>query len=110
MNYRIFDDSQVSYTKNIRSDLSVYRDKVLEEMKVGPITYSTESLQYTFSPQWLQWFKLNFTYNQTIRNKPLNSVLNAANINLNQNKSVNFAISPTEFIESFTLLPPRGQE
>lgn len=102
MNYRIFDDSQVSYTKNIRSDLSAYRDKVLEEMKVGPITYSTESLQYTFSPQWLQWFKPNFIYNSNYTwNKPLNSVLNAANINLNQNKSVNFAISPTEFIESF---------
>ena len=82
--------------------ISQYRDKVLEEMKVGPITYSTESLQYTFSPQWLQWFKPNFTYNSNYTwNKPLNSVLNAANINLNQNKSVNFAISPTEFIESF---------
>ncbi|MFL2511122.1 MAG: cell surface protein SprA [Candidatus Neomarinimicrobiota bacterium] len=102
VNYKVFDNSQLSYNKNIRSDMSDYRDKVLSELKVGNLTSSTENFAYTFNPQWIEWFKPTFTYNSNYSwNKPLNSVVDAATINLSRNTGVNFSLSPTEVIEIF---------
>jgi hypothetical protein len=102
INYKIFDNSQLSYNKNIRSDISDYRDELLENLKSGLITNSTESLTYSLSPQWLKWFKPNFTFNSNYSwNQPLNSTIDAANINLSRNTTLNFAISPTDVFESF---------
>ena len=63
VNYKVFDNTQLNYTKNIKSDMSDYRDEVLNQLKVGALTNINETLNYTFSPQWLSWFKPNFTYN-----------------------------------------------
>ncbi|MEL1226530.1 MAG: hypothetical protein VW963_07265, partial [Candidatus Neomarinimicrobiota bacterium] len=102
VNYKVFDNTQLNYSKNIRSDMSDYRDEVLKNLKIGLLTNQTESLNYTFSPQWISWFKPNFTYNTNFTwNKPLNSVIDAANLNLVKNTGVNFSISPTQVIESF---------
>jgi len=117
VNYKIFDNSQLVYNKNIRSDMSDYRDEVLSELKIGSLTNSTENFTYTFNPQWIEWFRPNFSYNTNYSwNKPLNSVIDGANLNLVRNTGVNFSISPTEIIEAFytpvskresSKLPPR---
>ena len=102
LNYKVFDNSQISYNKNIRSDMSEFRDEVLSELKVGKLTNSNETLNYAFNPQWIEWFKPNFTYNSNyIWNKPLNSVIDAPNVKLSKNIGMNFSISPTEIIEIF---------
>jgi len=102
VNYKIFDNSQLVYNKNIRSDMSDYRDEVLSELKIGSLTNSTENFTYTFNPQWIEWFRPNFSYNTNYSwNKPLNSVIDGANLNLVRNAGVNFSISPTEIIEVF---------
>ena len=102
VNYKIFDNTQLVYNKNIRSDMSDYRDEVLSELKIGSITNATENFTYTFSPQWIEWFKPNFSYNTNYSwNKPLNSVIDGANLNLVRNTGVNFSISPADIIETF---------
>ena len=102
VNYKIFDNTQLVYNKNIRSDMSDYRDEVLSELKIGSLTNATENFTYTFSPQWIEWFKPNFSYNTNYSwNKPLNSVIDGANLNLVRNTGVNFSISPTDVIEAF---------
>ena len=101
-NYKVFDNTQLNYTKNLRSDMSDYRDEVLNQLKVGALTNINETLNYTFSPQWLNWFKPNFSYNTNYSwNQPRNGIYDAANLNLVKNSGVNFSISPTEFIEIF---------
>lgn len=102
LNYKLFDNTQFSYNKNVRSDLSDYRDEVLSELKRGSITNSNESFTYSFNPQFMGWFKPNFSYNSNyLWSKPLNSIIDAANINFVSNSSINFSLSPTEIIESF---------
>ena len=102
VNYKIFDNTQLVYNKNIRSDMSDYRDEVLSELKIGSLTNATENFAYTFSPQWIEWFKPNFSYNTNYSwNKPLNSVIDGANLNLVINTGVNFSISPADIIETF---------
>ena len=65
-------------------------------------TNINETLNYTFSPQWLSWFKPNFTYNTNYAwIQPRNGIYDAANLNLVRNSGVNFSISPTEVIEIF---------
>ena len=82
--------------------MSDYRDDVLSELKIGSLTNLNETLNYTFSPQWVNWFKPNFSYNTNYSwNKPRNGVVDAANLNLVKNTGVNFSISPTEIIEIF---------
>ena len=101
-NYKVFDNTQLNYTKNIRSDMSDYRDEVLSKLKIGSLTNLTETFNYTSSPQWLNWFKPNFSYNTNYSwNKPRNGVVDAANLNLVKNTGLNFSISPTEIIEIF---------
>ena len=102
VNYKVFDNTQLNYTKNIKSDMSDYRDEVLNQLKVGALTNINETLNYTFSPQWLSWFKPNFTYNKNYAwIQPRNGIYDAANLNLVRNSGVNFSISPTEVIEIF---------
>lgn len=102
VNYKVFDNTQLNYNKNIRSDMSDYKDEVLSELKIGSLTNLNEILNYTFSPQWINWFKPNFSYNTNYSwNKPRNGVVDAANLNLVKNSGVNFSISPTEIIEIF---------
>ena len=82
--------------------MSDYRDEVLNQLKVGALTNINETLNYTFSPQWLSWFKPNFTYNTNYAwIQPRNGIYDAANLNLVRNSGVNFSISPTEVIEIF---------
>ena len=102
VNYKIFDNTQLNYTKNIRSDMSEYREEVLSKLKVGSLTNLNETFNYTFGPQWISWFKPNFTYNANYTwNQPLNSVIDAANLNLVKNTAINLSISPTDIIETF---------
>ncbi len=102
VNYKIFDNTQLNYTKNIKSDMSEYREKVLSSFKAGSLTNINESLNYTFGPQWISWFKPNFTYNTNYTwSQPQNSVINAANLNLFKNTAINLSISPQEIIETF---------
>jgi len=102
VNYKIFDNTQLNYSKNIRSDMSEYREEVLSKLKVGSLTNLNETFNYTFGPQWISWFKPNFTYNANYTwNQPLNSVIDAANLNLVKNTAVNLSISPTDIIETF---------
>ena len=50
----------------------------------------------------MSWVKPNFSYNTNYTwNKPLNSVIDAANLNLVKNTAINLSISPTEIIETF---------
>ena len=78
VNYKIFDNTQLNYTKNIRSDMSEYREEVLSKLKVGSLTNLNETFNYTFGPQWISWFKPNFTYNANYTwNQPLNSVIDS---------------------------------
>ena len=82
--------------------MSDYRDEVLSKLKIGSLTNLTETFNYTSSPQWLNWFKPNFSYNTNYSwNKPRNGVVDAANLNLVKNTGLNFSISPTEIIEIF---------
>ena len=102
VNYKVFDNTQLNYSKNIRSDMSEYREEVLNKLKVGSLTNLNESINYSFGPQWISWFKPNFSYNTNYTwNKPLNSVIDAANLNLVKNTAINLSISPTEIIETF---------
>ena len=102
VNYKVFDNTQLNYSKNIRSDMSEYRKEVLNKLKVGSLTNLNESINYSFGPQWISWFKPNFSYNTNYTwNKPLNSVIDAANLNLVKNTAINLSISPTEIIETF---------
>tara|TARA_S200000501_G_scaffold378534_1_gene441689 strand:- start:464 stop:6634 length:6171 start_codon:yes stop_codon:yes gene_type:complete len=102
VNYKVFDNTNITYNKNVRSDMSNYRDEVLSSLKVGALTNTAEIFTYTFSPQWIEWFKPNFSYNSNyLWNKPSNSIIDAANINLRKNTSMNFSISPTELMETF---------
>ena len=79
-----------------------YREEVLSKLKVGSLTNLNETFNYTFGPQWVSWFKPNFTYNANYTwNQPLNSVINAANLNLVKNTAINLSISPTDIIETF---------
>ena len=102
INYKVFDNTQFTYNKNVRSDMSEYRDKLLENLKIGKVTSSTESLGSTFNPQWLSWIKPNFSYNTNYSwNKPLSTVIDGANITAVKNTGVNFALSGTDIIETF---------
>ena len=102
VNYKIFDNTQLNYLKNIRSDMSEYRQKVLSTFKVGSLTNINESFSYTIGPQWISWLKPNFTYNTNYSwNQPQSSVIDAANLNLVKNTAINLSISPTEIIENF---------
>ena len=102
INYKIFDNTQFNYNKNIKSDMSEYRDKVLDNLKIGRVTSSTESLGSTFTPQWISWIKPNFAYNTNYSwNKPLSSVIDGANISAVKNTAINFSLSGTEIIETF---------
>jgi cell surface protein SprA len=102
ISYKIFDNTQFTYNKNIQSDMSDYRDEVLENLKIGSVTRSTESLGSNFSPQWISWIKPNFTYNTNYSwNKPLSSVIDGANIAAVKNTTINFSLSGTEIIETF---------
>jgi hypothetical protein len=102
INYKVFDNTQFTYNKNIKSDMSEYREEVLDNLKIGRVVNSTESFGSTFNPQWLSWFKPNFTYNTNYSwNKPLSSVINGANISAVKNTGINFALSGTEIIETF---------
>ena len=102
INYKIFDNTQFNYNKNIKSDMSEYRDKVLNNLKIGRVTSSTESLGSTFTPQWISWIKPNFAYNTNYSwNKPLSSVIDGANISAVKNTAINFSLSGTEIIETF---------
>ena len=102
INYKIFDNTQFNYNKNIKSDMSEYRDKVLDNLKIGRVTSSTESLGSAFTPQWISWIKPNFAYNTNYSwNKPLSSVIDGANISAVKNTAINFSLSGTEIIETF---------
>ena len=102
VNYKLFDNTQFSYNKNVQSDMSEYREEVLDNFKIGRVVNSSESLGYTFNPQWLGWFKPNFTYNTNYAwNKPLSSVINGANISSVNTTGINLSLSGTEIIESF---------
>jgi hypothetical protein len=102
INYKIFDNTQFNYNKNIKSDMSEYRDKVLNNLKIGRVTSSTEALGSTFTPQWISWIKPNFAYNTNYSwNKPLSSVIDGANISAVKNTAINFSLSGTEIIETF---------
>ncbi|MDG2287982.1 MAG: cell surface protein SprA [Candidatus Marinimicrobia bacterium] len=102
INYKVFDNAQFTYNKNIKSDMSEYRDAVLDNLKIGKVTNHTESLGSTFNPQWLSWIKPNFTYNTSYAwNKPLSSVIDGANIAAVKNTGINFSLSGTEIIETF---------
>ncbi|HIF29775.1 MAG TPA: cell surface protein SprA [Candidatus Marinimicrobia bacterium] len=102
INYKVFDNTQFSYSKNIKSDMSEYRDEVLNNLKIGKVTSSTESLGSTFNPQLLSWIKPNFSYNTNYSwNKPLSSVIDGANLAAVKNIGINFALSGTEIIETF---------
>tara|TARA_B110000444_G_scaffold36506_1_gene32018 strand:- start:1830 stop:3272 length:1443 start_codon:yes stop_codon:yes gene_type:complete len=82
--------------------MSEYRDKLLENLKIGKVTSSTESLGSTFNPQWLSWIKPNFSYNTNYSwNKPLSTVIDGANITAVKNTGINFALSGTDIIETF---------
>jgi cell surface protein SprA len=100
-NYKIFDNTQLAYNKNIISDMSDYREKVLSSLKSGIITNSNESTNFNTSPSF-GWFKPSISISTNyVWNKPLSSAINAANINLVKNNTFNISISPTEIIESF---------
>ena len=102
INYKIFDNTQFNYNKNIKSDMSEYREEVLDNLKIGRVTSSTESLGSTFTPQWISWIKPNFAYNTNYSwNKPLSSVIDGANISAVKNTAINFSLSGTEIIETF---------
>jgi hypothetical protein len=102
INYKVFDNTQFTYNKNIKSDMSEYRDKLLENLKIGKVTSSTESLGSTFNPQWLSWIKPNFSYNTNYSwNKPLSTVIDGANLSAVKNIGINFALSGTDIIETF---------
>ena len=108
VNYKVFDNTQLNYSKNIRSDMSEYREEVLNKLKVGSLTNLNESLNYSFGPQWVSWFKPNFSYNTNYTwNKPLNSVIDAANLNLVKNTAINLLFPRQKLLKLSIHLFPR---
>ena len=105
VSYKVFDNLQFNYTKNIQSDMAEYRDEVLKaltDFETGDRTNNTESFASNFSPKWISWFSPNFTYNANYSwNKPKSSVFDGANIVSVRNSGFNFSLSPTEVIEIF---------
>ena len=105
MGYKVFDNLQLNYTKNIQSDMSEYRNEVIQaitDFETGDRTNNTESFSYAFSPKWLSWFAPSFSYNANYSwNKPKSSVVDGANITSVRNNGFNLSLSPTEIIETF---------
>ena len=103
--YKVFDNLQLNYNKNIQSDMAEYRDEVLKaltDFETGDRTNNTESFASNFSPKWISWFSPNFTYNANYSwNKPKSSVFDGANIVSVRNSGFSFSLSPTEVIEIF---------
>ena len=105
VSYKVFDNLQFNYTKNIQSDMAEYRDEVLKaltDFETGDRTNNTESFASNFAPKWISWFAPNFTYNANYSwNKPKSSVFDGANIVSVRNSGFNFSLSPTEMLEIF---------
>ena len=100
LNYKIFDNTSFQYNKNLQSDLSDYRDEVLSSLKSGSLTNINESLNFNFSPQWIKFFKADYIFISNYNwNKPLNAVIDAANLQLSTNSTLNFSISPKEVFD-----------
>ncbi len=100
-----------TYTKNIESDLIDYIDhKVLfiKEKSPGTVTNISESLNNTFSPDYLKWLKPKLTYNSSY-NWKLNSIvdtLRSSNVSSTNAFSASVNISPKDFIE--LIYKPQG--
>ena len=102
IDYQIFDNAKFTYNKNIKSDMSDYRDELIDNLKIGRVTNSTQSFGSNFNPDLISWIKPNFIYNTNYSwNKPLSSVIDGANISISRNAGVNFSLSGTEIIETF---------
>ena len=105
LGYKVFDNFQFNYTRNVETDMAEYRDKIFDafkDLKIGDTTRNNESFASNFSPKWFSWFKPNFVYNTNYSwNKPRSSVIDGANIVSVRNNGVNFSLSPTEIFELF---------
>jgi len=105
LGYKVFDNLQFNYNRNVNTDMAEYRNKIfdaLKELKIGDTTRNTESFALNFSPKWFSWFKPNFIYNTNYSwNKPRSSRVDGANIVSVRNNGVNFSLSPTEILELF---------
>ena len=105
LSYKVFDNFQFNYNRNVQTDMAEYRAKIFEalkELKIGDTTRNTESFASNFSPKWFSWFQPNFVYNTNYSwNKPRSSVIDGANIVSVRNNGVNFSLSATEILELF---------
>jgi len=96
INYNLFDNTQFSYNKSI---LSGKPKGNLKEFSTGLKTRSLESFSYNFNPDWIKILNPKFSYDTNFAwNKPLASVIDAANINLLKETSLSFSIVPTELV------------
>ena len=105
INYKAFDNLQFNYTNNIQSDMSEYRDKVIDaiiDFETGERTNNNESFSSNFSPKWFPRFSPNFVYNANYSwSKPKSTVFDGANITSVRNTAINFNLSFTEMFELF---------
>ena len=97
--YKVFDDTQLSYNKSIVSNKL---DDIFKEFEIGEKIQSKESFSYNFSPEWMKILNPSFNYDSNFSwNKPPDSIIDAANINLNTNTRLNITVSPKDIISIF---------
>lgn len=93
-----------SYTKNIESDLVEYMNNKIffaQKMSPGIVTNISESLNNTFSPDYLKWLKPKLTYNSSYTWK-LNSIvdtLRSSNVSSTNAFSASVNITPKDLVE-----------
>lgn len=110
LSYKIFDNTQLNYIRNVNSDLSEYRNEVLQKISVGSVVQNTEAFSSSFSPDWFEWISPTFNYNANYSwNKPLSSVVDGANLVLTKSNSINFNLSPTTIMEQFYEPPSKSK-
>ena len=97
--YKVFDNTQFSYNKSI---VSKKPENSLKDFEIGQKIQSKESFLYSFSPEWMKILNPKFSYDSNFAwNKPPDSIINAASINLNTNTRLNISINPKDVISIF---------
>ncbi|MEL1224133.1 MAG: hypothetical protein VW522_07790, partial [Candidatus Neomarinimicrobiota bacterium] len=97
--YKVFNNTQFSYNKSI---VSKKPENSLKDFEIGQKIQSKESFLYSFSPEWMKILNPKFSYDSNFAwNKPPDSIINAASINLNTNTRLNISINPKDVISIF---------
>ena len=112
LNYQVTKSLSTKYSKDINSNLiSYYDDKLLalKNMSPGMITNVKESLNNTYSPDFLRWLKPKVTYNFNYNWKRTSQVDTVKSATMSSDGALNFTanLNPRNMIE--TIYQPKNK-